>query len=143
MLIRLALLCVVAAGGCSQGRPPSPIREPKGRNDPRAPSTTSHAPLSSGTVTVRGGERFALGEVEVTVDEVTFVDEPCPPNARCIHSGVIQLVHFGIARKGGAKTSAAVRPGAPQIVDGLRLDVKRVRPGPEADIEASIADGPH
>ncbi len=85
--------------------------------------------------TVRGGETLPLEGVRVVVDQVTSIEQKCPANARCLHSGIIKMVHFRVFGSGPSKL-VAVPQGATQVVDGVELKVLQVRAGPEADVAA-------
>lgn len=128
----------LSAVACSQDRG---AQRPDAAEKPSTSAAGLEAPpsqaLASGVVTVRGGEVLRLRGATVGIDQVTYLNQPCPPDVRCIHSGVIKLVHFQVTRT-GAPLRAAVPEGAEQSVDGVLLVVRQVRPGPEADIEASL-----
>ena len=132
----LATLC--AASGCVQGQSARRADEVATGG---GGGGSALGPLTTGLVTVRGGEVLVLRGAIVRVEQVTYLNQPCPPEVRCIHSGIIRLVHFEITR-GGAPKKAAVPQGATQVVEGVELKVKEVRPGPEASVQASLPLSP-
>jgi hypothetical protein len=130
--MRTLLAAALATACCTQGRPPPP-------DDRAGPAARAAAPLplASGLLTVRGGETIELRGASVTVSQVTYLDQPCPPNVQCIHSGVIRQVLLRVVRS-GPPVLASLGEGERQVVDGVELAVKAVRAGPEADLEASL-----
>jgi hypothetical protein len=126
--VLVLLTAALAASGCTQDKGQQ-------RADPVETSGGAGAgAVAPGTITVRGGERFQVEGTAVLVEQVTYLNQPCPPDARCFHSGIIKLVHFELTRD-GTPHKAAVPEGARQVVAGVELAVKQVRAGPEADIE--------
>jgi hypothetical protein len=109
-----------------------------------AASTASVAPArprASGRVTVRGGETIELAGARVVVGTVTYLNQPCPPDVQCIHSGVVKQVELTVIRT-GAPVLASLREGERKVVDGVELAVDAVRAGPEADVEATLTVAP-
>lgn len=95
-------------------------------------------PMSTGRQTVRGGESFSLhGPTMVNVLRVIYVNQPCPPNVQCIHSGIIKTVEFDVSRDGAHETGT-VAMGSPRVLAGIQLQVFDVQPGPVAEVEASL-----
>ncbi len=130
MNVARILVAVARVGACCAvpGRPPDPA--------PRR-----EAPLASGLVTVHRGDTIELRGARVEVREVTYLDQPCPPNVKCVHSGVIRRVLFGVIHT-GSPVIASVAEGEQKVVDGVELAVKAVREGPEADVAASLPVAP-
>jgi len=131
--VLLLLAAALAASGCTQDKAQQ-------RTNPVETSGGAGA-VAPGSVTVRGGERFQLQGTSVLVEQVAYLNQPCPPDARCFHSGIIKLVHFELTRDGTSQ-KAAVPEGAKQLVAGVELAVKQVRAGPEADIELGLGLSP-
>jgi hypothetical protein len=94
-------------------------------------------PRATGPVTVRGGETLRLQGAAVKVDLVTFLDEPCPAGAQCIHSGIIKRVQVTVTQ-GDATASGGVAEGTGQVLAGVEVRVVSMAPGPVAVLEASL-----
>ena len=140
----LGLLAAMLAGGCSHAaseqRPetsstqamksePAPTVKPE-------PTLTVN-PKDSGRQKVHGGEALALEGADVKVVKVVYVNSPCPKGAECIHSGIIKVVQFKVAR-GGQEKLVSVSEGNDQVVEGVQLRVFVVTEGPQAEVEASL-----
>ena len=132
-LLKLLAVVALSTACCTQGKPPP--------GEGAAPARTAALPRASGPITVRGGETIELDGATVTVVQVSYQNEPCPPGMQCLHSGVIKQVEFRV-RRGPAPVVATVVEGQRQVVDGVELAVRAVRPGPEADVEASLPVAP-
>ncbi|MEW5848003.1 MAG: hypothetical protein AB2A00_04285 [Myxococcota bacterium] len=104
-----------------------------------APAPTEEA-RATGKVTVKGGEVFSLKGAQVLVKQVTYLNQPCPKGAKCLHSGVIKSVQFVVTRDGGDE-AAVVTSGEQKVTRGVMLRVHDVREGPEADVEAQLPLG--
>jgi hypothetical protein len=132
-LLNLLAVVALSTACCTQGRPPP--------GEGSAPARTAALPRASGLITVRGGETIELDGATVTVVQVSYLNEPCPPGMQCLHSGVIKQVEFRV-RRGQAPVVATVVEGQRQVVDGVEVVVRAVRAGPEADVEASLPVAP-
>src|SRR6185312_2905959 len=79
----------------SQGQPQTQTPPPPGSSGMPAASNAN----TTGRQKVKGGESFALsGPTTVTVKQVTYVNQPCPPGVQCITSGLIRTVQFEVVR---------------------------------------------
>jgi hypothetical protein len=148
--LRLVALLALSTACCTQGKPPpgdqAPAPAPAGAPAPTsapapAPRAAAALPRGSGVVTARGGETIELDGARITVVRVTYLNEPCPPGMQCLHSGILKQVEVRVLR-GPAPVLATVVEGQPQVVDGVQIAVRAVRPGPEADLEASLPVAP-
>jgi hypothetical protein len=109
--------------------------------DGPAADAVKSLPRATGRVTVRGGELLALEGATVRVDQVTYLDQPCPKDVLCVHSGVIRMVGVTVTH-GGAPASGGVSEGRSQVLAGVEVRVLSVAAGPMAVIEASLPVAP-
>ena len=81
MLVRSALVFVLASAGCAASRPDAaPPETPP-------PATSTETPATApGTVRIPLGEAVAVDSVSVRFDAVTE-DSRCPPDVNCVWAG--------------------------------------------------------
>jgi hypothetical protein len=146
----LGLLTALLAGACAhtttETQPEiTPAQAVAAQPTPAAKSEIQPEPAlvvnrqASGRQMVRGGETLALAGADVKVVKVVYVNSPCPKGAECIHSGIIKMVQFKVARDGQEK-DASVSEGKDEVVQGVELRVFSVSEGAQAEIQATVPE---
>ncbi len=127
--------------GAASQPTPTPAPTAAATQPTPTPAPTAAASLATGRQVVKGGETFSLQGATVTVDRVTYLNNPCPPGAQCITSGVIKTVAFSVTA-GAASDKAVLSEGMQRVVSGVMPRVVSVTAGPQAEIEASLPVAP-
>ena len=87
------------------------------------------APSDSEVVLLAVDESVQLpgSDVHMTVEEIVYVDSPCPPGAQCIWSGLRKNVH-AVLINGELAQSTILALGIPQEIFGLRIVITALTP---------------
>jgi hypothetical protein len=146
-----ALLVLLALAGCAGDKKEGRAAEtPAASKTTSAASGTAPAPVAdtpaaapaeggrgSGTLSVKGGEVIPLAGAKVTVKRVSYLNQPCPKDVQCVHSGVVHSVQFAVERDGKTEETF-VDLDHPKVVQGVMLRVQSVEEGPVATVDVSL-----
>jgi hypothetical protein len=80
---------------------------------------------------------MTLGDATVKVTRVTYVNQPCPKDVQCVHSGVVKSVGFEVDRA-GAHEEGFVAEGVTRSLLGVVLQVISVQECPRAQVDVAL-----
>jgi len=131
-VLLLAFLWCGCAGDKAnkKAEPAAPAAEPSKQTAGQLPQLAR--------ATVKGGEELLLDGATVRVLMVTYINQPCPKDVQCVHSGVIRSVRFQVQNADG-QDEAVVEAGGEKVVRTVMLRVQDVTEGPSAMVEVQRA----
>lgn len=140
LLVAMTLGC---ASDKKEARPAgeaAPAAEKPAESPAPAAAAPAALPRGVGRTLVKGGETLALQDATVVVKRVAYLNQPCPPDVKCAHSGIVKSVQFEVQHAGRSE-EAFVAEGAQQVINTVMVRVLAVEEGPQAWVEASLPVG--
>lgn len=90
---------------------------------------TAEPEAPAAPITLSKGATAALPGTDATITarDIVYIDSPCPPDVKCVWSGVKKTLEATVTR-GGESADASLGLAASQVVLGIKLVVRSIEP---------------